>query len=221
MTDAGTPESLDNLGFVHKLVRGTTTAPTFVMLHGTGGNEDDLLPIGELVDEQATRLGVRGKVLEGGAPRFFRRLAEGVFDEEDLRDRTHELAEFLRRASETYKLDASRFIAVGYSNGANIAASTLLLAPDVFSAAILFRPMLPFQQTSLPNPLPDLDGRKVFIAAGRNDPIISTDNAHRLEELLMSAGARVTVEWFNSGHAISRPELSLANVWYREHVLGE
>lgn len=211
---------MNDLGFTHKLIRGADDVPTFVLLHGTGGDEGDLLPVGELVDERATMLGVRGKVLEGGAPRFFRRLAEGVFDEDDLRLRTSELADFLRQACEVYTLDPQRLVAIGYSNGANIAASTLLLEPDVFSAAILFRPMVPFQQASLPQPLPNLQGRKVFIAAGRNDAIVPPDNARRLGELLEVAGAKVEVEWCNSGHALSRPELSLAHVWYKEQVLG-
>ncbi|MCL6452602.1 MAG: alpha/beta hydrolase [Alicyclobacillus sp.] len=213
----------EQLGFRHKVVTGAADHPALVLLHGTGGDEEDLLPVGELLDDEASLLGVRGQVLEGGSPRFFRRIAEGVFDEADLIFRTRELADFVAQARDAYQLNG-RLVAVGYSNGANIAASTLFLRPGLFSGAILFRAMVPFQPSTLeqfgiPRDV-DLRGLPVFLAAGRNDPLIPADNTERLAELLRAAGARVTLEWFTSGHALSRAELSLAHVWYHEDFLG-
>src|SRR5438093_4095070 len=128
--------------FIHQLVPGNSKR-TLLLLHGTGGNERDLIPLGHDLDPNASLLSPRGKVLENGMPRFFRRLAEGVFDLEDLQKRTHELADFVVSAAEHYKIDIKHIVAVGYSNGANIAASILLLRPEVLSAAVLFRAMVP------------------------------------------------------------------------------
>src|SRR5437868_10373853 len=128
--------------FIHEFAPGSS-ARTLLLLHGTGGNERDLIPLGHDLDPNASLLSPRGKVLENGMPRFFRRLAEGIFDLEDLQKRTHELADFVTSAAEHYKIDTQKIVAVGYSNGANIAASMLLLRPEVLSAAILFRAMVP------------------------------------------------------------------------------
>src|ERR1700719_2478432 len=128
--------------FIHEFVPGNSDR-TLLLLHGTGGNERDLIPLGQELDPNASLLSPRGKVLENGMPRFFRRLAEGVFDLEDLKKRTQELADFVVSAAEHYKIDNKQIVAVGYSNGANIAASMLLLRPEVLPAAILFRAMVP------------------------------------------------------------------------------
>ena len=170
--------------FVHEFVRGDSER-TLLLLHGTGGNERDLIPLGRELDPNASLLSPRGKVLENGMPRFFRRLAEGVFDLEDLRKRTHELADFVIATAEHYKIDNRHIVAVGYSNGANIAASMLLLRPEVLSAAILFRAMVPL----IPDRQPDLLSKAVFISAGSFDPIIPASNTKKLAELLRGAGA--------------------------------
>ncbi|PYK95062.1 MAG: phospholipase, partial [Verrucomicrobia bacterium] len=156
-------------------------------------------------------LSPRGKVLENGMPRFFRRLAEGVFDLDDLKKRTHELADFVVGASRHYKLAANHIVAVGYSNGANIATSMLLLRPEILHAAILFRAMVPF----VPDNLADLSSARVWIGAGNQDPIVPTSEAHRLVELLRSAGADVTIHLLNAGHGLTNGEIEIARDWLR------
>ena len=139
--------------FIHEFVAGKSNR-TLLLLHGTGGNERDLIPLGRELDPNAALLSPRGKILENGMPRFFRRLAEGVFDLEDLKKRTHELADFVVAAADRYKIDIHNIVAVGYSNGANIAASMLLLRPEILSAAILFRAMLPLVPDQQPSKRP-------------------------------------------------------------------
>jgi predicted esterase len=183
--------------------------PTLLLLHGTGGNEGDLLGLGEYLAPHAARLSPRGKVLENGMPRFFRRLAEGVFDLEDLRRRTEELADFVSTAAAGYRFDPARVVAVGFSNGANIAASLLLLRPKVLSAAILFHAMVPLE----PDPLPDLESTPVFLTAGKLDTMIPPAESERLARLLESAGANVTLAWQPGGHNLSRAETEAAKSW--------
>jgi predicted esterase len=154
-------------------------------------------------------LSPRGKILENGMPRFFRRLAEGVFDLEDLRERTNELADFIAAAVKHYKLAADRIVAVGYSNGANIAASILLLRPEILHAAILFRAMVPL----IPDNLPDLSSARVWIGAGDQDPIIPPSEAQRLVELLRRAGADVTIRFLEAGHELTRDDVDAAREW--------
>ncbi|MGH2806178.1 MAG: alpha/beta hydrolase [Actinomycetota bacterium] len=185
---------------------------TLLLLHGTGANEDDLIPLGRALDPDANILSPRGKVLENGMPRFFRRLAMGVFDEEDLIARTHELAGFVRAAADHYGFDAENVTAVGFSNGANIGASTLFLEPDLLARAILLRAMVPFERDQLP----DLAGRGVFIAGGRVDPMIPQDQTEVLVRMLEKAGADVTLRWENAGHELTRDEVDDARVWLTE-----
>jgi predicted esterase len=201
------------LGFVHQFVpAGAENLPTLLLLHGTGGDENDLLPLGRMLLPGAALLSPRGKILENGAhPRFFRRLAEGVFDMEDLRLRTHELADFVGAAGARYGFDGARVIAVGYSNGANVAASTLLLRPGTLAGAVLLRPMVPL----VPEPLPDLAGTPVFLSAGRFDPIAPPEQTERLAALLGSAGAAVTVTWQEQGHSLTLGDAQSAGEWLR------
>jgi phospholipase/carboxylesterase len=194
--------------FVHEFVRGKSER-TLLLLHGTGGNERDLIPLGRELDPNASLLSPRGKVLENGMPRFFRRLAEGVFDLEDLKNRTHELADFVVAAARHYKVDIKNMIAVGYSNGANIAASILLLRPETFAAAILFRAMVPF----VPETQPDLSSVRVLIGAGSIDPIVPASETKRLAELLRSAGADVTIRFFQGGHELTQADIHAAQEW--------
>lgn len=201
---------MSELGFVHRFVKGTgADAPTLLLLHGTGGDESDLLPLGRALLPGAALLSPRGKVLEHGMPRFFRRLAEGVFDVPDLIARTRELAGFIRDAVTTYGLDAERLFAVGFSNGANIAGSLLLLEPGLLRGAVLFRAMVPLE----PERLPSLAGTSVLVAGGRDDPIVPRTNTERLIELLRSCGADVTVEWQSGGHGLTQGDVDAARRW--------
>jgi phospholipase/carboxylesterase len=196
--------------FIHEFVPGSSNR-TLLLLHGTGGNEHDLIPLGHELDPNAALLSPRGKALENGMPRFFRRLAEGVFDLEDLQRRTHELADFVAAAADHYDIDNQNIIAVGYSNGANIAASVLLLRPETFGGAILFRAMVPLE----PEQPPELANIRVWIGAGNHDPIIPTSETNRLVDLLRNAGADVTLRFLNAGHALTSADISLARDWLR------
>lgn len=205
--------SVEPLTFMHVYkppVEDTQT--TLVLLHGTGGDEADLLELGEQLAPGCGMLGIRGKVSENGANRFFRRLSEGVFDEADLRFRTLELATFLQQAVTTYRLAPKALLAVGYSNGANIAASSLLLSPDVFAGAVLFRAMLPLT----PDILPVLGNKPVLIEAGDHDPIVPRERVEGLTVLLQRAGADCDVQWNHASHALTHGELAYAQKWVRE-----
>ena len=204
----------DDLGFVHRYVPAATGAAahggtTLLMLHGTGGDENDLLRLGRMLLPGAALLSPRGKVDEGGAARFFRRIREGVFDQQDLAIRTDELAGFIAGASEAYGLRRDRIIAVGFSNGANIAGSLLLRRPGVITRAILLAPMVPFE----PDPAPDLSTTRVFIGAGKMDQMVPAAQTERLAELLRNAGAHVTLHWEDGGHAIADGEIRAAQRW--------
>lgn len=188
-------------------------APTLVLFHGTGGTERDLLPLAKRISPDSSVLSLRGNVLENGMPRFFRRLAEGVFDEEDLVFRTREVSEFLDQAAAQYGFDRSRLVAVGYSNGANIAGSLLFHYQNALQGAILHHPMVPRRGIALP----DLSGVPVFIGAGTNDPICSARETEELEGLLSEAGASVTVHWERYGHQLTPMEVDAAAAWFQEH----
>jgi len=215
-TDMTGPEDVsgDALGFVHRYLPPTTHAEraahtTLLLLHGTGGDENDLIPLGRSLLPGAGILSPRGKVLEGGAPRFFRRIAPGVFDLEDLARQTEALASFVDAAATTYRLDRDRIVAVGFSNGANIAASLLLRRGAHVRGAVLLSPMLPFE----PDTLPSLSGVSVFIGAGEHDPMASREIGERLETVLRDAGADVTMHWTPAGHSITKEELDAAQEW--------
>jgi phospholipase/carboxylesterase len=181
--------------------------PLLLLLHGTGGDEDDLIPFGNMISPGSALLSPRGKVLEGGMPRFFRRLSEGVFDEEDVRRRANELAEFIAEAQEAYGLAAP--VAVGFSNGANIAAAVLQLRPEALAGAALIRAMVPLQDP----PAVDLTGKPVLILSGASDPIVPADNAKRLAAILSTAGAKVQHNMLPTGHSISKIDVDLTTAW--------
>lgn len=198
----------DDLGFIHRFEPGNRLeAPPLLLLHGTGGDENDLLPLGEAISPGSALLSPRGKVLEHGMPRFFRRLAEGVFDEDDLRRRTEELADFVAAARSRYGLAAP--LAVGFSNGANIAAAMLLQRPDVLAGAVLLRAMVPLAQP----PQADLAGKRVLIVSGKFDPIIPPSNSAKLAALLTAAGAEVQHPVLPVGHQLSQADLTIARQW--------
>jgi predicted esterase len=206
------------LGFIHRFIppnkeksEATRKNPktTLLLLHGTGGTEEDLIPLGKEIAPEAAILSPQGKVLENGMPRFFRRLAEGVFDLEDLKFRTNELADFVNNASKVYGFDLQYVIAIGYSNGANIASSMVLLRPQVLSTAILFRAMVPL----VPEVLPDLANKHIFMSSGQHDPIVAKQDTERLFSLFKKAGATVSLYWQNSGHELRMEEFMEAKEW--------
>ena len=204
----------NQLGFVHKFIPSESSkdqnSVTLLLLHGTGGDETDLIPIARMLEiTNASILSPRGKVIENGMPRYFRRLSEGIFDIEDLKFRTNELAEFVQNASKTYALNLNRIVAIGYSNGANIAASVLLLRPEILSNAILFRPMIPL----VPNTLPNLSSKRVLISAGLHDPIVASYQTKDLFDLLEKVGAKVSIQWQNSGHELTQRDIVAARKW--------
>ncbi len=203
------------LDFIHDFVPGSSSR-TLLLLHGTGGNERDLIPLGRELDPNAALLSPRGKVLENGMPRFFRRLAEGVFDLEDLKYRTNELADFVRAAAQHYGFASDKLVAVGYSNGANIAASMLLLRPEIMRWAILFRAMVPL----VPDKMPDLSSVRVWIGAGDQDPIVPASETKRLVELLRRAGADVTIRFFNAGHGLTSDDVISSSRLARQTCRG-
>ena len=207
--------SATDLGFVHRFIpaRGAdaAAATTLLLLHGTGGNEDSMLPLATELLPGAAVLSPRGKVLENGMPRFFRRLAEGVFDLEDLAVRTTELVAFIDAAAHAHGFDRGRLIAVGFSNGANVAASAMLAHPGAIPAGVLLSPMIPFEPASPP----DLSGTAVFVGAGRADTMIPAAQAERLIAVLRACGADVTDYWHPSGHTITPNELVAARQWIR------
>jgi len=202
-------------GYVHRFVPSATTsgAPrTLLLLHGTGGDENDLLPLGPLLDRDAALLSPRGNVLENGMPRFFRRIREGVFDRADVVRRAGELSTFLNEARQAYRLGP--VVAVGFSNGANIAGAVLLLHPGVLAGAMLLSPMVPLE----PDTPPRLTGTQVWIAAGRADPLVATAEVERLASLLAGSGAEVTLEWHPGGHAISPAVVTQGREWLAAHA---
>ena len=201
---------MSDLGFDHVYrPPSTPDAPVLLLLHGTGGNEHDLLPLKDALMPDAGVLSPRGQVLERGMPRFFRRLAEGVFDVEDLKLRTHELATFVSQASEHYAFDMNKVVAAGFSNGANIAASVLLLSPRTLAGAILFRAMVPL----VPDPLLSILDTPVFLSNGRMDPLVAPAETERLAELLRQAGADVTLAWQEAGHELTPGDVAEAREW--------
>ena len=208
MTDA-------KLSFIHRFEPGTQPGTTpILLLHGTGGDEADLLPLGRAIAPGAALLSPRGKVLENGMPRFFRRLAEGVFDEDDVRRRAHELADFVAEAREAYGLAAPT--ALGYSNGANIAAAVLLLRPEALAGAVLLRPMMPLRSVSPPS----LDGKPVLLVSGLADPIAPPRTVEPLRSALAEAGAEVEQGLLPVGHALTRSDLEVAHRWFEAHRAG-
>lgn len=196
------------LGFTHQFIPAAQPdLPPLLLLHGTGGDENDLIPLGQQLLPGAALLSPRGKVLENGMPRFFRRLAEGVFDQADLKLRTLELAVFIAAARKAYDLPAP--VAVGFSNGANIAASLLLTEPDALAGAVLMRAMLPFE----PAPLPVLAGKPVLLLSGGSDPMISAAGRDRLVAVLQAVGALLVYKTLPTGHGLTQNDVFIATNW--------
>src|SRR6266568_3867285 len=201
----------EDLGFIHRFVPAEDSASgeTLLVLHGTGGDENDLLGIGRVVAPGAAILSPRGNVLENGAPRFFRRISEGVFDPKEVRSRAEELVRFIRAAAVTYGLDGARIFALGYSNGANIASTVMLVEPGILQGSVLLRPMLVYEPTEQP----DLSASAVFMSAGRMDPIVPTPSVERLASLFEAVHAAVTLKWQLAGHSLVPSEVREAADW--------
>jgi phospholipase/carboxylesterase len=185
-------------------------APILLLLHGTGGDENDLIPLARMVAPTASLLSVRGNVLEQGMPRFFRRLREGVFDQEDLRRRTLDLADFVEAAGTRYGFTPAQLYALGFSNGANVAASLLLTRPAALAGGVLIRAMVPFE----PEHPVDLSGRAVLLSQGQMDPLIPVSGAERLAAILTESGADVELAWQSGGHALTPGDVSAARHWF-------
>jgi predicted esterase len=200
--------------FIHHYIPGDETPArrVLLLLHGTGGDENDMIPLGRDLDPSAALLSLRGNVLENGMPRFFRRLAEGVFDEEDVVRRANELADFIPAAAAKYEFDPEKLTAFGYSNGANIAAAVFLLRPGVIRSAILLRAMVPLT----PAARPDLSGTRIMICSGTRDPIIPLENAERLAAMLRQGGAEVTLRTEEAGHQLVFAEIAAAKNWLQQ-----
>jgi phospholipase/carboxylesterase len=197
-----------DLSFIHRFAPASEAGrPPLLLLHGTGGDEDDLLPLGRMIAPGSALLSPRGKILEGGMPRFFRRLAEGVFDEADVKRRANELADFIAEAREAYGLVAP--VAVGFSNGANIAAAVLTLRPEALAGAVLLRAMVPLPDATAG----DLSGKGVLLLSGAADPIVPAENAGRLASILKDAGAAVEHKVLPVGHGLSQADVTLAKAW--------
>jgi predicted esterase len=205
---------MTELSYIHRFIPSEESPARriLLLLHGTSGNENDMIPLGRDLDSTAAVLSLRGNVLENGMPRFFRRLAEGVFDEEDVVRRAHELADFVGAAAAKYKFDPQKLTAVGYSNGANIAAAVLLLRPGVLTRAILFRAMVPLTPPTQPN----LASTRVLICSGKHDPIVPVENVERLAAMLREAGADVTLRFEEAPHQLAFAEIAAAKNWLRE-----
>ena len=202
--------------FVHRYIPSEQAhAPTLLLLHGTGGDENSLVEIGKQLAPHAGILSPRGKVLENGMPRFFRRLAEGVFDQEDLVKRTHELADFIQSAAAEYGFDLSSVIAVGYSNGANVAASLMLLHPGLVQRAVLFRSMLPFEPSAPIN----LAGTSALLLAGRYDNLIPAASVEALAQVLEKSGASIELNWQPTDHRLTSADLAAAQTWIAQQVV--
>jgi len=196
------------LSFVHRFEAGAAAAaPPLLLLHGTGGDETDLLPLGRMIAPASALVSPRGRVLENGMPRFFRRLREGVFDEEDVRRQAQALADFVAEARAAYGLAAP--VAVGFSNGANIAAALMLLHPDVLAGACLIRAMVPLSDPGTA----DLTGKPVLILSGAQDPIVPTENPVRLAAMLTARGATMQHKVLPGGHGLSQADVTLAKTW--------
>lgn len=201
------------LDAIHRFVPGSDgSGPTLLLLHGTGGSEDDLLPLGPMIAPGAALLSPRGKVLENGMPRFFQRFAEGQFDQQDLAFRTEELAGFVRSAAERYGFDPKQVFALGFSNGANIASSLMLRHPETLAGAILIRGMVPFR----PAETPDLSGKPVLLLNGKLDSIAPLAEAEALHSIFRSANADVQLHWENAGHGLTQGDVAAARRWLSE-----
>lgn len=219
MTTPGAPRPAEAGSFVHRFVPSSLgpRAATLLLLHGTGGDEEDLLPLGRRLAPGAGLLGVRGRVLEGGMARYFRRTAEGGFDQTNLRGEAADLAAFILDAAHTHGLDTARLFALGYSNGANMVASLLLLYPHLLRGAVLFRAMMPLETP----PVADLSAVSVLLSQGARDPLTDRERAEGLAQAFARCRARVTVKWQQAGHGLTDADLVDGMEWLAAALVRE
>ena len=187
---------------------------TLVLFHGTGGDEHDLIPLGEMIDSEANILSLRGTVNENGLQRFFKRIKPGDFDEDDLKKRTNDLNDMLKSLCSRYGLSMDAMVLMGYSNGANLISSFLSLYGKKVKGALLLHPMTPYKNTKFPN----LSDFPVFISAGKNDPIVSQEDTLTLQSLLEKSGAKLEIYWHNSGHQLTNTAIATARDYYTHHI---
>ncbi|MEA2552638.1 MAG: phospholipase/carboxylesterase, partial [Fimbriimonadaceae bacterium] len=192
---------------IHRWLPGKSTR-VLLALHGTGGDENDLIPLAQSIDPDASIISPRGRVNEDGANRFFRRFSEGVFDQEDMQRQTEGLADFLGKARDEYGFEFTDVVTLGFSNGANMGLSLLLRRPELLSGGIIFRGMVPFEAENV-----DLSGKRVFLANGRDDPMVPIGNATKLGEMLKKAGADVEQLWIDGGHNLTQEDIAAAKSW--------
>jgi predicted esterase len=215
------PDAEPVAGFVHRFLPAGATTPdpgyALLLLHGTGGDENDLLELGGMIAPGAALLSPRGRVLESGMPRFFRRMREGVFDVPDLKARAAVLATFIAKARDKYSLAGRPLVALGFSNGANIAGGLLLAHPGALDGAALLRPMTPYE----PDAPPQLAGIPILIAAGDADPFGGPEEIRRLEGILAGGGARVTIHREHAGHSLTQGDVTATKAWLKKEFGAE
>ncbi len=204
--------------FVHRFIPATGEEKrTLLLLHGTGGDENNLVPLGDAILPGAAILSPRGRISENGMPRFFRRFAEGVFDLDNLREETNALADFVAASAKEYGFDPGKVVAAGFSNGANIASTVMLLRPETLSEGVLIRAMVTLEDAQPTG----LEGKRVFLASGRFDGMVPTENANQLADQLRSGGAEVTHYWAEAGHNLTREEIDAIRDWLRKAASAE
>lgn len=197
---------------IHHIIEKGTSKDVIILLHGTGGNERDLLNLSHYISKEATKIGIRGRILESGMPRYFKRLSPGVFDLENLIEETHWLHQTIIELFNLYDLNHHDIHVLGYSNGANIASSINFHFPKMFLSSILFHPMKPFDQFDYPN----LKDQKIWIGAGKNDPIVPIQQTIDLANIYQEQGAEVEVFWSHSGHQITQEAILKAHQFFHK-----
>jgi predicted esterase len=203
----------EDLDFIHAYQKVDGAKKTLVLLHGTGGGEKEFFPLAEIIAPNASLLGVRGKVIENGMPRYFQRYALGVFNQQDIRERAYELNNFVGMASRVYGFDKENVCVMGFSNGANMAVNMLMLYPGLFKQAMLFRAMITLQVYDIPV----LKNTEILMSAGENDPVVPVGNTEALYKLFQNAGAKVDLHWQNSEHALTEADILLAQEWWSKY----
>jgi len=202
------------LTYIYK-ASGQPGAYTLLLLHGTGGDENDLVPLAANFGDTLNLLSVRGNVSENGMPRFFKRLGMGVFDEQDLDFRTDELVAFVKAAAVEKGFDSTKVIALGYSNGANIAGAALVKYPSFLAGAVLYRPMQPFKAITIP--AVKTDNVPVFFSSGKADPTIAPTATPKYVDTLKELGYNVAFHNLSTGHNLTREDLELSVEWFANH----
>lgn len=197
---------------LHIFKEGKKGSPVFVVLHGTGGTEHDLIPLAEMLNDDYSILSIRGNVQEGGMNRYFKRHGEGQYDMEDLEFRGKELFDFIKESAEKYDFKTEDAIPIGFSNGSNIAINMMLRDEADFKKALLFAPLYPVE---LSDNNKDLSGVKVFLSLGKGDPIVPEAESEKVVEIYKERGAEVEYSWVN-GHSLPQEVAVEAREWLNQ-----